>query len=160
MAKLLTKSDLSLRALALRFAFTLVPIALVYNVAHYFGELLSQGLLIIRMASDPFNAGWDLFGTSRWLTTPVVLDAGIVWHTQVAVILAGHIVSVYLAHIEALKVFPSRGRAILSQVPLLALMVLLTTLGLWILSLPIDAGVTSAPPDASGLTSDTMYRLG
>jgi hypothetical protein len=69
-------------------------------------------------------------------------------------------VSVYLAHIEALKVFPSRGRAILSQVPLLALMVLLTTLGLWILSLPIDAGVTSAPPDASGLTSDTMYRLG
>jgi hypothetical protein len=160
MAKLLTKSDLSLRALALRFAFTLVPIALVYNVAHYFGELLSQGLLIIRMASDPFNAGWDLFGTSRWLTMPVVLDAGIVWHTQVAVILAGHIVSVYLAHIEALKVFPSRGRAILSQVPLLALMVLLTTLGLWILSLPIDAGVTAAPPDAGGLASDPMRRLG
>jgi hypothetical protein len=68
-----------------------------------------------------------------------------VWHTQVALILAGHIVSVYLAHVEALKVFPNPRHAVLSQLPMLVLMVLLTTVGLWILSLPIDAGQLSAP---------------
>ena len=148
LAKLVTRSELTLGTLALRFAFTLIPIALVYNVAHYFGELISQGLLIVRMVSDPFNMGWNLFGTARWLADPVVLDAGIVWHMQVAVILVGHIASVYLAHVEALKVFSTRGRAIFSQLPMLALMVVLTTVGLWILSLPIDAGETAAPPSA------------
>lgn len=155
LAKWVTRSELPLRTLALRFAFTLIPIALVYNVAHYFGELISQGLLIVRMVSDPFNIGWNLFGTARWLADPVVLDAGIVWHMQVAAILVGHIVSVYLAHAEALRVFPTRGRAIFSQLPMLALMVVLTTVGLWILSLPIDAGETAAPPSAMAWTAPT-----
>jgi hypothetical protein len=147
LAKIFAQSHASLRTLALRFAFTLVPIALAYNAAHYYGEFFSQGVLIIRMASDPFNAGWNLFGTTHWFSAPIVLDAGMVWHTQVALILVGHIVSVYLAHIEALKVFPGRRRAVLSQLPMLTLMVLLTTIGLWILSLPIDAGEIAAPPD-------------
>jgi hypothetical protein len=38
----------------------------------------------------------------------------------------------------------------LSQVPMLLLMVLLTTVGLWILSLPIDAGQVSAMGVDSG----------
>jgi hypothetical protein len=148
LAKLLARSDIPLRTLALRFAFTLIPIALVYNMTHYYGELFSQGVQIVRMISDPFNLGWNLFGTGRWFGNPIVLDAGTVWHTQVALILFGHIVSVYLAHIEALKVFPNRRHAALSQLPMLALMVLLTTIGLWILSLPIDAGQMVAPAPA------------
>jgi len=74
-----------------------------------------------------------------------MLDAGVIWHTQVGLILGGHIVSVYLAHVEALKVFGSSRKAALSQVPLLLLMVLLTTIGLWILSLPIAAGQVLLP---------------
>jgi len=148
LAKLLAHSDIPLRTLALRFAFTLIPIALVYNMTHYYGELFSQGAQIVRMISDPFNLGWDLFGTSRSFSNPIVLDAGTVWHTQVALILFGHVVSVYLAHVEALKVFPQRRHATLSQLPMLALMVLLTTIGLWILSLPIDAGQMVAPASA------------
>jgi hypothetical protein len=148
-AKSVARSEIPLKDLALRFAFTLVPIAVVYNAAHYFGELFSQGILILRMASDPFNAGWNVFGTNRWFGDPIVLDAGLVWHMQVVLILVGHIVSVYLAHVEALKVFPRRRHALYSQLPMLALMVLLTTIGLWILSLPIDAGEVAAPPDLS-----------
>ena len=60
-------------------------------------------------------------------------------------ILFGHVVGVYLAHVQALKMFPNARRAILSQIPMLLLMVLLTTVGLWILSLPIDAGQLSTP---------------
>jgi hypothetical protein len=143
-AKAITNTGVSLRALALRFAFTLVPIAFVYNLAHYYTEFVSEGIQVVRMISDPFSRGWNIFGTSGWFHSPILLDAGQVWHTQVGLILFGHIVSVYLAHVEALKSFPSRRNAILSQVPMLLLMVLLTTAGLWILSLPIDAGQVPA----------------
>jgi hypothetical protein len=143
-AKQITKTSVSLHALALRFAFTLVPIAFVYNLAHYYTEFVSEGIQVVRMISDPFSRGWNIFGTSGWFQKPIILDAGQVWHTQVGLILFGHIVSVYLAHVEALKSFPSRRNAILSQVPMLLLMVLLTTVGLWILSLPIDAGQVPA----------------
>ena len=147
LVKLITSSSLSVRELALRFAYSLVPIAFVYNVTHYYTLIVSQGLSIVRIASDPLGIGWDLFGTASWLSTPVLLDAGSIWHTQVWLILFGHIVSVYLAHVEAMRIFPKSRRAIASQLPMLVLMVIFTTLGLWILSLPIAGGnVIDAPP--------------
>jgi hypothetical protein len=145
LARTVTHSGSTLPRLALRFAFTLIPIAFVYNMTHYYGEFASQGIQVLRMVSDPFSFGWNLFGTAHRFTDPIVLDAGAVWHTQVGLILFGHIASVYLAHVEALKVFPSARHAVLSQLPMLLLMVLLTTAGLWILSLPIDAGQLSTP---------------
>lgn len=149
LAKVLTGSEMALRELALRFAYSLVPIAFVYNVTHYYTLIVSQGFSIVRLASDPFGRGWNLFGTSAWLREPVILDAGTVWHTQVWLILFGHIVSVYLAHVVALRVFPDTRRAVLSQLPMLVLMVIFTTVGLWILSLPIAGGQVVQPPPAS-----------
>jgi hypothetical protein len=149
LAKIMTGSALPVRELALRFAFSLVPIAFVYNVTHYYTLIVSQGLSIVRLVSDPLGRGWNLFGTADWLRNPVILDAGTVWHTQVWLILFGHIVSVYLAHVEALRVFPNNRRAVLSQLPMLVLMVLFTTIGLWILSLPIAGGQVVQPPPAS-----------
>ena len=146
LAKVITKSSLSVTQLALRFAFSLIPIAFVYNVTHYFTLLVSQGPFIVPMLSDPFGFGWNMLGTKLWYTQPFLLDAGTVWHVQVGLILFGHIVSVYLSHLEALTVFKGRRAATLSQVPLLLLMVLLTTIGLWILSLPIAAGQIMLPP--------------
>ena len=61
-----------------------------------------------------------------------------VWHTQVALILFGHIASVYLAHVVALRVFPTRRDAMRSQLPMLCLMVFFTVAGLWILALPLS----------------------
>jgi hypothetical protein len=149
LTKLVTRSPLGVRELALKFAYSLVPIAFVYNVTHYYTLIVSQGFSIVRLVSDPFGLGWNLFGTADWLRDPVILDAGTVWHTQVFLILFGHIVSVYLAHIVALRVFPDSRRAILSQLPMLVLMVVFTTLGLWILSLPIASGAVIVPPPAS-----------
>ena len=102
--------------------------------------LLAQGGQIVRLVSDPFGIGWNLFGTARLQIEPFVVDVKVIWHTQVALILLGHIVSVYLAHVEALRLFPTARRAALSQLPMLVLMVLFTTFGLWILSLPLSIG--------------------
>jgi hypothetical protein len=139
MTKMVTRGELSVSQLALRFALSLIPIAFVYHVSHYFSLLLTEGPNIVAQASDPFGFGWNLFGTaSRDLS--IIPSAGVVWHTQVWLILVGHIISVYIAHAQALRVFPTRAQAVRSQLPMLALMVILTSLGLWILSLPIAAG--------------------
>jgi hypothetical protein len=137
LAKVVTRSAIPVRELALRFAYTLLPIALVYHVSHYYTLVMTQGVQIVRLVSDPFGFGWNLFGTADWLETPFLPDAGFVWHSQVGLILAGHIVSVYLAHIEALRTFATPRKATLSQLPMLLLMLSFTTIGLWILSLPI-----------------------
>lgn len=135
----ITKSKLPFGELTLRFAYSLVPIAFVYNIAHYFTLILTEGQNMIRLMSDPFGKGWDLFGTAAYKTNYSVLSANFAWHFQVAVILIGHIAGVYLAHVIALKVFPSQRRAIVSQLPMLILMIMYTVVGLWILSQPITS---------------------
>jgi hypothetical protein len=139
LAKGLTRSRHSLMELALCFGLSLLPIALVYNITHYYTLLLTQGLKIISLASDPFGWGWDLFGTAMKFRAPILPPMDWVWHSQVGLILFGHIVSVYLAHREALRIFPTRRQALISQLPMLFLMVIFTTAGLWILAQPINS---------------------
>ncbi len=117
----------------------MLPIALVYHVTHYSTLILTQGVKIVSLVSDPFGWGWNLFGTAFTFRAPILPDLGIVWHTQVALILLGHVASVWLAHLVALRVFADRRAAALSQLPMLALMVLFTIAGLWILAQPLTA---------------------
>ncbi|MDP9119142.1 MAG: hypothetical protein M3M93_02550, partial [Actinomycetota bacterium] len=50
-------------SLAVRFAHSLVPIVLAYVIAHYISFLVLEGQLGLVRLSDPFGAGWNLFGT-------------------------------------------------------------------------------------------------
>ena len=147
--KLVTGTPRPVRDLALQFAFSLIPIAFVYNVTHYYTLLATDAPRLLPMISDPFGVGWDLFGTARMELQPITLLADGVWHTQVGLILVGHIVSVYLAHAQALRLFSTSRKALSSQLPMLVLMVVFTTAGLWILSLPIAAGQVQDPLPAS-----------
>lgn len=137
LAKALTRSARPLRELALDFGYTLLPIALVYHATHYATLLLTQGLKILHLVSDPFGWGWDLFGTASHFRAPMLPDMGWVWHTQVGLILFGHIVSLVAAHRVALRIWPTRGQVLLSQLPMLGIMVLFTVVGLWILAQPL-----------------------
>lgn len=139
LAKHCAHSSVSVGKLSCRFAFSLMPIALAYHVTHYFTLFQVQAVQLVRLVSDPFALGWDIFGTAR-LSLVNVPDMNVVWHSQVGLILVGHIISVYLAHVQALQIFPDRRTALLSQLPMLVLMVGFTAAGLWILSLPHGAG--------------------
>jgi hypothetical protein len=141
LAKWVTRSKISLRLLVMQFSFSLIPIVFVYNITHYYTLILTQGIKIFPLASDPFGLGWNIFDTKHWFAKPQFLDPVVIWHTQVWLILAGHIASVYLAHLVALKVFPTQRLALISQIPMLLLMLCFTTVGLWILSLPLQAGM-------------------
>ena len=137
LAKAMTASPRPLRELLLDFAYPLLPIALVYHATHYATLLLTQGLKIISLASDPFGWGWNLFGTAWLLRAPILPGMGLVWHAQVGLILFGHVMSVVLAHHVALRVLPTRRAALVSQLPMLLMMVGLTVAGLWIIAQPL-----------------------
>src|SRR3546814_13604326 len=71
-----------LHQLALAFAFSLLPIVLVYNITHYYTLMFTQGVKIISLLSDPFGWGWNLFGTAGLLRAPILPSMSMVWHTQ------------------------------------------------------------------------------
>lgn len=121
-------------ALADAFLGSLVPIALAYTVAHYFTLLLTQGQFAVRLASDPFGRGWDLLGTVDFQPDLALLTPNTVWYVQVAALVAGHVLGLLLAHDRAVALFRSAQTAVRTQYALLALMVLYTVGGLWLLS--------------------------
>lgn len=122
---------------AAAYVYSLVPIALAYQVAHYCTLLIFNGQIAIVQISDPLGRGWDLFGTAGYQVNNAVLGAAFVWYSQVALIVAGHVIAVYLAHVISLRQVKDSRRALRSQFPMLALMVLYTVLSLWIISQPI-----------------------
>ena len=122
------------RGLAGAFLMSLVPVALAYVVAHYFTLLLIQGQFGIPLASDPFGRGWDLFGTRDFQPDSTLVSPNTIWYVQVGALVLGHVAGLVLAHDRALAVSPDGRTALRTQYPLLALMVLYTVGGLWLLS--------------------------
>ncbi|MEA2150768.1 MAG: hypothetical protein QOD69_2598 [Solirubrobacteraceae bacterium] len=122
------------RELAGRFAHTLAPVALGYVLAHYLALLILGGQSLSTMVSDPLGDGADLLGTARWSVNYTLLSATAIWSVQVAVLVAGHVGALVLAHERALALFADRRDAVRSQYWALCMMVGFTSLGLWLLS--------------------------
>jgi hypothetical protein len=114
------------------FAPTLVPIVFGYAIAHYAQLLIDETQTFVIRLSDPAGQGWDLFGGSgdRVDLTLVSPDA-IAW-VQVLAILFGHIGGIMVAHDRSVERY-SGTDAFLSQAVMLVMMVLYSTLGLWLL---------------------------
>jgi len=121
------------------FVLTLVPIAIAYHLAHYLSYLLITGQYFIPRVSDPFGYGWDLFGTADYKIDIGQLSARVAWYLAVTFVVLGHVFAVYVAHVVARRTFGGGRAALLSQVPMVVLMVLYTMVSLWILAQPMVA---------------------
>lgn len=120
------------------FALTLVPIALVYNAAHNYSYVIVQSQALWPLLNDPLAKGWHLIPALATNKPSFALaQASTVWYAQVVLIVLGHVVAVYLSHLRAGERFRSAQRALLSQYPMLLLMVMYTMTSLWILAQPI-----------------------
>lgn len=128
------------REAAGRLVFSIVPIALAFQAAHYLTNVLVDGQNALIAISDPFALGWDLFGTAERHTTTSFLNTlsgvTLIFNGETVIIAIGHVIGIVMAHLIALKLFESPRRAIISQIPLAALMVFYTGFGLWLLSTP------------------------
>jgi hypothetical protein len=116
------------------YIHTLVPIAAVYVLAHYFSLLAYNGQAIAYLASDPLGEGSDLFGTADSTIDYGVIGATAIWYVQVGVLVLGHVCGLILAHDRALAMYQKARAATTSQYWMLAVMVAFTTGGLFLLS--------------------------
>ncbi|HVS50635.1 MAG TPA: hypothetical protein VHJ99_17270 [Candidatus Dormibacteraeota bacterium] len=134
----LGKRNVDLKATISAFALTLVPIALVYNAAHNYSYVVVQSQGLIPLLNDPLARGWHLWPAVAGFTPNFALaQASTVWYAQVVLIVLGHVIAVYLAHLRAGERFRTAQRVLLSQYPMLLLMVMYTMTSLWILAQPI-----------------------
>jgi hypothetical protein len=84
------------------------------------------------LGADPFDRGWDLFGTADWKMNLVLISTSVIALIQVGAIVFGHILGVVAAHDRAIALF--RGRDTLrAQTLLLATMVFYTLSGIALL---------------------------
>ena len=117
------------------FLGSLIPIAFVYALAHYLTYLLVQGQFVLPLLSDPFGKGWDVIGTADFTPKLDVLTPNQTWYTQVVALVIGHVVALVVAHDRAVALVSPAQRAVRTQYAMLALMVLYTVGGMWLLSL-------------------------
>jgi hypothetical protein len=135
--------DRPVAAVARTFALTLVPIAIAYNVAHYFSYLVVKGQLIVPLVSDPLGLKWDLFGTANFYPDIGMIDARFTWYLAISSIVAGHMISVWLAHRLALREFRTPRKAVIASIPLTVLMMTFTAISLLVMAEPL---VQFTPP--------------
>jgi len=128
---------MTVEAASQAFVLALVPIAIAYLVAHYLSYLFIQGQLLIRLVSDPFGFGWNIFGSAHFRPDIGIVGARFVWYTSLFAIVVGHVVAISLAHIIALHNLDDPRAAVRSQFPMLLLMVGYTMMSLWIIAQPI-----------------------
>jgi hypothetical protein len=129
----------------------LLPIALGYLIAHYLTYLLIDGQRILIAISDPFQKGWDLFGTAFWQPSGAWLPPGLIWTVQLAAVVGGHMLGAWGGHVVAAADAP-RGISAPAlrrrQLPLAVVMVGLTTLTLW----SLGQAIVVAPPTNADAT--------
>jgi hypothetical protein len=127
-----------LKATVSAFAYTLVPIALVYNAAHNYSYVVVQSQALIPLLNDPLAQGWNLLpAVAGYKPSFALAQASTVWFAEIVLIVLGHVIAVYLSHLRAGERFRTAERALLSQYPMLALMVMYTVTSLWILAQPV-----------------------
>jgi hypothetical protein len=115
-----------------RFVHSLVPILVGYTVAHYFSLFVFQGQAGYILASDPFDRGWDLFGTADWKINLLLVSTTAIAVVQVCSIVTGHVLGVVVAHDRAVATFRG-GDTLRGQYPLLVTMVFYTLGGIALL---------------------------
>jgi ferredoxin len=121
------------------FAYSLIPIALFYHLAHNGMHFFMEAQNIVPVLSDPFGWGWNLFGTAG-KTYPALLSLTSIWWLQIALIIVGHLYGVVVADRSARVVFqgaPARQR-LRALVPLIAMMVVYSGFSIWLIAQPMD----------------------
>jgi len=117
------------------FVGSLIPIAIVYALSHYLSYLVVSGQFVIPLLSDPYGHGWNILGTAGFEPNLTILKPNVTWYSQVAVLVVGHVLGLIVAHDRAVALSPTPRIALRTQYVMLALMVLYTVGGMWLLSL-------------------------
>lgn len=131
------RGDVSVRKLFVRFAYTLLPIALFYHLAHNATHVFWEWSKLRRLISDPLGWGTDYFGTARAPLTSL-WEPETIWYLQVALVVIGHAYGIFVAQREAFRVYDGDKRASFRvHLVMMVGMIAMSMLSLWLLAQPM-----------------------
>jgi hypothetical protein len=131
------RPDVSIRKLFVRFAYTLLPIALFYHLAHNATHVFWEWSKLRRLVSDPLGWGHDWFGTARAPLTSLWAPETI-WYLQVALVVIGHAYGIFVAQREAFRVYDGDHKASFRvHLVMMIGMIAMSLLSLWLLAQPM-----------------------
>lgn len=117
---------LTVETLGTWMAPSLLAIAAGYHLAHYFWLFVRNIPSLIQVFITPLSPP----------ANPVVFALPAWWNgLNVAFILLGHLLAIWVAHARAYELFPDRLQAVRSQFPIVAVMIGYTVISLWVISL-------------------------
>ena len=125
------------RQLFTAFAYSLLPVALFYHLAHNLMHLLAEGGHVVPLLGDPMGRGANWLGLRDVHVGALASDQAL-WIAQVLLVVVGHVFGVVAAHRVAHRLYPDRRAATRSLVPLTALMVLLSITGLSLMHMDMN----------------------
>lgn len=111
-----------------RQAFALIPLALFFHLGHNCLHLLGETGRLVAIVSDPFGWGWDIFGTARTRTGPLI-PVPVINIIQWIFVAAGCIIS--------LVVVWKRGSGTREKAVMGVAVLLLTAIYIWMLMQPM-----------------------
>ena len=132
-----TRADIGPKEVFLHFAYSILPVALFYHLAHNLMHLLMEGGEIVPRLSDPLGHGDDFFGTADIHVGSLISDQTL-WVAQVALILVGHVAGIVVAHRVAHRLCDSKEKATKSLLPMLGVMILLSVAGLSLMHIDMN----------------------
>lgn len=131
------RPEIGAKKLFVRFAYTLLPIALFYHLAHNATHVFYEWSKLRRLASDPLGWNHDFFGTAR-APLSALWSPESIWYLQVALVIVGHIYGIIVAHREAVRVYRGDRRAALRVHVVMTMgMIGMSLLSLWLLAQPM-----------------------
>jgi polyferredoxin len=128
------------KTLFVQFAYSLLPVALFYHLAHNLMHLLMEGGALIPLLSDPLGTGANYFGTADLHVGHLISEQAI-WIAQVALILLGHVIGIVVAHRIGHRLYSDRKLAAKSVLPMFVVMVIISIGGLGLMALDMNMRV-------------------
>lgn len=125
------------RELFVRYAYSLLPIALFYHLAHNLMHLLMEGGEAVPLLSDPMGTGADYLGT-RGVQVGGLVSETTLGALQVGLILVGHVFGVLVAHRLGRGLYDDPRARTRSLVPMTAMMILLSVAGLSLMHMDMN----------------------
>ncbi|KAB1194149.1 hypothetical protein GJR96_12195 [Haloferax sp. MBLA0076] len=114
------------------FAPALVPIAAGYHLAHFAGYVIGLAPALGAVATAPLSppAAISVVSVPDWF-------GGV----QLAFVVLGHLLSVWVAHTRSFDIFPGRLQPLRSQYPFVVVTICYTATSLWVVAQPTIGGV-------------------
>lgn len=135
--KFVGKSGPSTGKIFKAFAYSVIPIALFYHLAHNGMHFFMEGQNLLPLLSDPFGWGWDLFGTAGKKYLPL-LTLKKIWWMQIIMILIGHVYGVIVSDRISRTLYADRQSAKRALIPLLITMILYSSFSVWLIAQPME----------------------